>query len=129
MKNSKNFIESMNGTVLREDEVMVSFDVEALYTSIPIDRALIAVRDKLESDKGWCGKTALSITQIVELLELCLRSTYFTFRNKYYRLMDGVAMGSPVLSVVANLFMERFEEGALQDAIAFQPPHMEKMCR
>ena len=39
-------IESMNGTVLREDEVMVSFDVEALYTSIPIDRALIAVKDK-----------------------------------------------------------------------------------
>ena len=30
-------------------------------------------------------------------------------------------MGSPVSSVVANLFMERFEEGALQDAIAFQP--------
>ena len=100
---------------------MVSFDVEALYTSIPIDRALIAVKDKLESDEGWCGKTALSITQIVELLELCLRSTYFTFRDKYYRLMDGVAMGSPVSSVVANLFMERFEEGALQDAIAFQP--------
>ena len=57
----------------------------------------------------------------MELLELCLRSTYFTFREKYYRLTDGVAMGSSVSSIVAHLFMERFEEGALQDATAFQP--------
>ena len=59
--------------------------------------------------------------QIVELLELCLRSTYFTFREKYYRLTDGVAMGSPVSSIAANLFVERFEEGVLQDVTAFQP--------
>ena len=30
-------------------------------------------------------------------------------------------MDSPVSSLVANLFMERFEEGAVRDATAFQP--------
>ena len=121
VRNSKDFIESLNEMVVQEDEVMISFDVAALYTNIPIDRALLAVMDKLESDDSWCEKTTLSIMQIVKLLELCLRSTYFTFREKYYRLTDGVAMGSPVSSIVANLFMERFEEGALGDATAFQP--------
>ena len=51
-RNSKDFIEPLNETVVQEDEVMVSFDVQALYTNKLIDRALLAVRDKLESDVG-----------------------------------------------------------------------------
>ena len=39
---------------------------------------------------------------------------YFTFRGGLYHLTNGVAMGSPVSSVVANLFMEAFEEKALR---------------
>ena len=119
VKNSPDFIQSVNEMIL-EDEVMVSFDVEALYTSIPIDRALLAIKDKLEDDDIWREKTTLSIIQIVELLELCLRSTYFTFRERFYELTDALAMGSPVSSVVANIFIERLEV-ALRTAIAFQP--------
>ena len=68
---------------------------------------MLAIKDKLEDDDSWCEKTTLSVMQIVELLELCLLSTYFTFRERFYKLTDGVAMGSPVSSVVANIFMER----------------------
>ena len=40
VKNRRDFIESVNEMVLEED----SFDVEALYTSILIDRALLAIK-------------------------------------------------------------------------------------
>ena len=43
MKNSRDFIQSVNEMVLEGDEVMVRFDVEALYTSIPINRSLLAI--------------------------------------------------------------------------------------
>ena len=45
-----------------------------------------------------------------------MKSTYFSFRAKFYHLTDGVAMGSPASSVVANIFMEHFEEEALETA-------------
>ena len=45
-----------------------------------------------------------------------MTSTFFSFRGKFYHLTDGVAMGSPVSSVVANLFMEAFEQRALSEA-------------
>ena len=45
-----------------------------------------------------------------------MKSTFFSFRGKFYHLTDGVAMGSPVSSVVANLFMEAFEQRALREA-------------
>ena len=53
--------------VLEEDEVMVSFGVEALYSSIPIDRAQLAFKDHLGDDDSWCEKLTLSVIQIVEL--------------------------------------------------------------
>ena len=57
VKNSESFIES----VLQPDEVMVSFDVQALYTSIPIDRASVAVKGRLENHVTGCEKTPLSV--------------------------------------------------------------------
>ena len=49
----------------------------------------------------------------MELLEVCLRSTYFSYDGVFYEQIDGAAMGSPVSPVVANLYMEFFEDMAL----------------
>ena len=74
------------------------------------------MKSKLESDGSLSERTPLSAAEITDLLEVCLASNYFSFRGKYYRLADGVAMGSPVSSVVANLFMEDLEEVAIRTA-------------
>ena len=39
-----------------------------------------------------------------------MRSTYFQYNGSIYEQKDGTAMGSPVSAVIANLFMESFEE-------------------
>ena len=95
---------------------MVSYDVEALYTSLPLGRVLEVTREKLEADGTLNERTPLSVAEIIKLLEFCLKSTFFSFRGKFYHLTDGVAMGSTVSSVVANLFMEAFQQRALREA-------------
>ena len=47
---------------------------------------------------------------------MCLRSTYFSYGAEFYEQREGAAMGSPVSAVVANLYMEFFEELALESA-------------
>ena len=54
--------------------------------------------------------------QLVQLTELCLRSTYFKFQSKFYEQTDGAAMGSPLSPIIANLFMEHLQEEAIQSA-------------
>ena len=49
-----------------------------------------------------------------------MRSTYFTFRWKYYEQVEGTTMGSPISPIVANLFMADVENRALQSSI--NPP-------
>ena len=50
----------------------------------------------------------------MDLLQTCLKTTYFVYDGTIYTQNEGAAMGSPVSPIVANLFMDWFEEFALQ---------------
>ena len=47
------------------------------------------------------------------MLSICLKTTYFLYDGTIYAQVEGAAMGSPVSPIVANLFMEWFEESAI----------------
>ena len=49
----------------------------------------------------------------MDLLHLCLTSTYFQYNGKHYKQVHGTAMGSPVSIVVAEIVMQNIEEQAL----------------
>ena len=55
----------------------------------------------------------ISVPVVIKLLTLCLEDTTFKFRDKFYRMTDGLAMGSPVSPIVANIFMDDLERNAL----------------
>ena len=42
-----------------------------------------------------------------------MKSTYFTFCGEIYEQTEGVAKGSPLSPIVANLFMEHYERKVL----------------
>ena len=45
-----------------------------------------------------------------QLLVLCIKNVHFTFNGETYIQKDGVAMGSPLGPVLANVFMSHLEE-------------------
>ena len=95
---------------------MMSFDVKALFTSIPIQPALDIIKKPLEEDKNLHLRTTITVKHISCLLEFCLTNTYFSFQDRLYEQMEGTAMGSPSSPIVANLFMEDFDIRALATA-------------
>ena len=84
----------------------MSFDAISLFTRIPVGLALDVARERLEEDESLSSRTSLSVDDIISLLALCLKATFFTFREVIYQQIYGTAMGSPVSVVVANLVME-----------------------
>ena len=50
---------------------------------------------------------------IMELVTLCLNSTYFQYNGKHYKQLHGTAMGSPVSVIVVEIVMQAFEERAI----------------
>ena len=115
VKNNMDFIQSIEGTQLKPEECMMSFDVESLFTSVPIEPA-IAIIKKLLEDKSLHQRTNMTVNQISCLLEFCLKTTYFAFQGKIFEQVKGAAMGSPISPIVANLFMEDLEIKALSTA-------------
>ena len=83
---------------------------------MPIEGAVKAALCKLENDPGFADRTNLTPTQIADLLNFVLRSTYFQYNGSIYEQKDGAAMGSHVSAVIANLYMEEFEEQAIATA-------------
>ena len=114
--NSSHFVSTISHERIQENKVMVSFDVESLFTNVPIEGAVKAALCKLENDPGLANRTNLTPTQIADLLNFVLRSTYFQYNGSIYEQKDGAAMGSPVSAVIANLYMEEFEEWAIATA-------------
>ena len=49
-----------------------------------------------------------------DLLCLCTKHVHFTYGGKIYIQIDGVAMGSPLRRLLANIFMISLEETILQ---------------
>ena len=49
----------------------------------------------------------------MDLLHLCLTSTYFQYNGKHYTQLHRNAMGSPVSVVLAEIVMQNIEEQAL----------------
>ncbi|KAI5644679.1 hypothetical protein NE865_03331 [Phthorimaea operculella] len=102
VKNSRHFIDIISDLRLEPDEMLVSFDVESLFTNVPIKECLKVIEGRL-IDKGIPKRYNT-------LLEQCLEGNYFLYHEQYYLQIDGVAMGSPVAPVIANIWMEYFEE-------------------
>ena len=77
VKNSTEFCESITDK-LQDDDVLVSFDVVSLFTSIPVDVAISVAHNRLINDENLQDRTAIPITDIVKLLDFCLFNHQFS---------------------------------------------------
>ena len=71
--NNMDFTESIKGIQLQPEECMVSYDVEALFTSVPLESAISIIKKHLEEDKELHQRTAMTVKQISCLLKFCLK--------------------------------------------------------
>ena len=101
---------------LQLEECLTPYDITVLLTSVPIEPALKIIRHLLEKDDRLQDRIILSVQDIIDLLGFCLHSMCFSFQNEFSEQVEGVAMGSPVIPIVANLYMEYFEREALHSA-------------
>ena len=116
LKNTKDFIDQIKDVRLLPDETIISYDIKALFTSVPIKPVIDIIKTKLENDNNLKSRTSMSIDHIISLLEYCLNSAHFVFQGQHYEQQEGAAMGSPLSPIIANLYMENFETKALNTA-------------
>lgn len=96
-------------STIAEDEIMVSFDVKALFPSIPVNNAVGLIGDWLKSqyeEPGWIKKA----NQYKKLVTLCMQQSYFQFRDTFYRQLQGAPMGNSLAPFCSDTFMADLEQ-------------------
>ena len=83
--------------------IMASFDIESLFTKIPLQETIDLCVQKLVEDKNFID--GLSKDSFREMLTVTMTEYFILFDNKYYEQHDGVAMGSPLGPTFANIFL------------------------
>ena len=92
IKDSFSFVHELLS--VRDIPFMCSFDVISLYTNIPVDQTIEICLNKLYNDNNTVNN--ITPEQMRRLLH-------------YYDQIDGVAMGSSLGPILADIFMSDFE--------------------
>ena len=71
--------------------------MSALFTSVPVDKAMDVISRILEEDESLSNRTPLPPNDIIIPLEKYLNCTYFLHKGLFYLQVHGAAIGSPVL--------------------------------
>lgn len=105
IKNSLNLVNKIINVKVPLNSKLVSFDVKSLFTSIPILDCKNIIHEMLLDAN--CEKEYAD--QLKNVLYTCMDQNCFKFNNYYYQQLDGLAMGSPLSPLLAEIFMANFE--------------------
>lgn len=89
------------------DGFMCSFDICSLFTCVPLSEIIDICSDMLY--RSNLTPPTIPENVFVELMKFATMSVDFSFDNIMYRQIDGVAMGSPLGPVLANIFVVFYE--------------------
>ena len=88
---------------------MASLDVTSLFTNVPTRKVMTLLREHLASNVNL--DLPIPNRDFLDLTELCVQHNIFSFEGEFYQQKFGMAMGSPISAVLANLYLEFLERG------------------
>ena len=88
---------------------IVSYDVSSLFTNIPFQETTDIATNLIFNNNPNLN---IARKELKKLSVFATSQTHFTFCSKFYNQIDGVAMGSPLAPVLADIFMG-FQESKL----------------
>ena len=91
-----------------QEMYMCSFDIVSLFTNIPLSETIQICLDSLYRDEEM-KKPRMPEALLKKMLMKATTEVQFSFDGKMYRQNDGVAMGSPLGPVLANIFVGHCE--------------------
>ncbi|CAH8499563.1 unnamed protein product [Schistosoma haematobium] len=94
------------GDINIKDKSLHSFDVNSLFTNVPLTKTVDFLCDYISKNFPLFP---IPLPFLKELLLLCTANVQFTFDGEYFRQVDGVAMGSPLGPLLAEVFMSYVE--------------------
>jgi len=102
---STNLAIDLTNLKIKENHRLVTYNIEDLYVNMSTEETLKILKSMLLKNND-----AKVTQQILTLTKLVLSHNYFTFQNKIYQSQKGIPFGSPISSIIAEIFLQHFED-------------------
>ena len=79
LRSTSDLIDVMKTVTVNDDELLVSYDVKSLFTSIPVKESIEVCEERLRQDSTLADRTSMDVETIIGLLRFCLTSTSFQY--------------------------------------------------
>jgi hypothetical protein len=115
-KGTFDFVNKIKNFKIPPNCKMCTMDIENLYPSVPLKKSIDLATEILFDE--FNGK--LLKKDIKELLEICTTNLTFSFNDNYYKQLDGLSMGSPLVPILAEIYLNNFEKTYVHNNINVQ---------
>lgn len=105
IRDSYEFVDFINNTEIDDDDILVSFDIVSMYTSIPFSLAFDLILSHAEKFEGFFNVDRALLSRSLEFLLKDI--SVFSALKRTFRFRSGLPMGSCLSPIVARLVMDK----------------------
>ena len=105
LESTSSFLGKLKEFCFKPMDILISFDVVSLFTNVPLEQTINTIADhiyELDFRPPFEKKTFKKLMHIAT-------SGIFMYRDRYFRQVDGVTMGSPLGPTMANFCLADLE--------------------
>ena len=107
-KDTFSFVSQIKNVNLSK-KILVSYDVTSLFTNIPLQETIDIAINLIFNHNPNLNINEKELKKLFLFATSLLHHIHHIFNSKFYNQIDGVAIGSPLATVLANIFIGFYE--------------------
>ena len=105
IKSSDEFIAKRRKRVIKVGRILMSSDISALYTNIPLEQSRKAIIKYISGFYHELDNQGISLEELDGMMEVLFNNGYFCFDDKFYMQFFGLPMGDNPAPATATIFV------------------------
>ena len=106
IKDSGSFVETVKDLEISDEEHIISFDVEEMYTSLPKGDVLRVLKEQIQRQDF---RPDIEKPALIRLAEMSVQHMHFRYGNNFFVQKDGLFIGSPASPAFAEIYLQALE--------------------
>ena len=115
LKSTSRFIDEVKQSKFNKNQIIISFDAVSLFTNVSLFETIKIIANRLYSQNDPLLNQLPLKKEVFKKLMFCDTQGLFMHKDRLYKQIEGVTMGSPLGPTISNFFLGHLEEKIFDD--------------